>query len=92
MLEGCTECAITAETALVGQLLGGYRLMIYDCLVVEIDEVLDAQTVDVGIVCDTLQGKVLTEVGTVDANLFGELRDRNVVLKIKLRFFAMLLQ
>ena len=28
LLEGSTECAITAETTLVGQLLGRYRLMI----------------------------------------------------------------
>ena len=40
---------------------------------VEVNEVLDAQTVDVRIVRDSLLGKVLAEVGTVDANQCGEL-------------------
>ena len=40
---------------------------------VEVDEVLDAQTIDVGVVRDTLQGKMLAEVGTIDANLLGKL-------------------
>ena len=51
---------------------------------VEVNEVLDAQTVDVRIVSDSLQGKVLAEVGTVDANRCGELGKRNVVLQIEL--------
>ena len=40
---------------------------------VEVNEVLDAQTVDVRIISDSLQGKVLAEVGSVDANQCGEL-------------------
>jgi len=44
---------------MIGQLLGAYWLMGCDCLMVEVNEVLDAQTVDVRIVSDSLQGKVL---------------------------------
>ena len=80
LLEGCIECIVISETTLVGQLLRSYRLIGCGCLMVELNEVLDAQTVDVCIVCDTLLGKVLAKVGTVDANLFGELGKGNVVL------------
>ena len=92
LLEGNAECIVTTETTLVGQLLGGYRLMGCGNLMVEIDKVLDAQSVDIGIVRDTLQGKVLAEVSTIDANLFGELGKGNVVLQIELRFLTILLQ
>ena len=59
---------------------------------VELDEVLDTQTVDVGIVGGTLRGKVLTEIDTVGAHLFGELGSGYVVLQVELRFLAILLQ
>ncbi len=45
---------------------------------------LDAQTVDISIVCDIFQGKVVAEVGTIDANQSGKLRKGNVVLQIEL--------
>ena len=79
-LEGCTKCFVIAEATLAGQLLGAYRLMGCNSLMVETDEVLDAQTVDVLIVSDALHGKVLAEVGAVDANQCGELGNGNVVL------------
>ena len=72
-------------------MLCAYRLVSCDFLMVEIDEVLDTQTVDVCIVCDTLLGKVLAKVGAVDANRCGELGKRNVVLQIKLCILAILL-
>ena len=72
-LKGITECVVIAETTLVGQLLGGNRLMFCNCLTVEVDEVLDAQTVDVPIVSDALRGKILAEIGAVGANQFGKL-------------------
>ena len=52
---------------------------------------LDAQSVDVGIVSEPLHGKVLAEVGAVDANRCGELGKRDIVLQIELRFLAILL-
>ena len=82
LLEGNAERIVTTETTLIGQLLDGHRLMGRNCLMVEVDEVLDAQTVDVFIITDTLQGKVLAEVGTIDANLIGELGQGNVVMQI----------
>ena len=42
-------------------------------LVVEVDEILDAQAVNVGIVCDALQSEMLAEVGAVGTNMFGKL-------------------
>ena len=58
---------------------------------VELNKMLDAQSVDVGIVSEPLHGKVLAEVGAVDANRCGELGKRDVVLQIELRFLAILL-
>ena len=77
---------------MVGQLLGSYRLVGFGCLTVEADEVLDAQAIDVGVVRDTLQGKVLAEIGAIDADVQGKLRKGNVVLQIELLFLAILLQ
>ena len=76
------------ETTLVGQLLNRYRLMQSSCLMVKVDEVLDAQAVDVGTISDTLRAKVFAEVYTIGTNQFGELHSRNVVLQVKLRFLA----
>ena len=92
LLEDGAECAVAAVTALVGQLLGYHWLAGSDCLMVELDEVLDTQTVDVGIVGGTLRGKVLTEIDTVGAYQFGELGSGYVVLQVELRFLAILLQ
>ena len=92
LLEGGAECAITAEATLIGELLGYYRLMGSESFIVEFDEVLDAQTVDVGIVGNTLHGKVLTEIDTISTNQLGELGYGNVMLQIELRVLAMLLQ
>ena len=80
LFEGCIQCAVITETAVVGQLLGAYWLMSCDSLMVKVNEVLDAQTIDVSIVSDSLQSKVFAEVGTVDANQCGELGKRDVVL------------
>ena len=88
LLEGGVKCTITAEAALIGQLLHRYRLMGCVCFLVEVNEVLNAQTVDVGIVGGALLGKVLTEIDTVDAYLYGKLREGHVVLQIELRLFT----
>ena len=67
-LEGSTECVVVAEATLESQLLGGCWLVCCCRLMVYIDKVLYAQVVDVGIVSDALRGKVLAEVGAVDAD------------------------
>lgn len=76
----------------MGQLLGSDGLMGRYGFVIEIDKVLDAQPVDVVIVCGALHGEVLAEIGAVGANKLGEFRNRNVVLQKKLRFLTVLFQ
>jgi hypothetical protein len=50
VLEGIAESAVIVEATLQGQLLGGEGLLGGDSLAVEAHEVVDALTVDVGIV------------------------------------------
>jgi len=59
---------------------------------VEVDEMLDAQAIDVCIVSNALRGKVLAEIGTIGANQLGNLGNGDVVLQIELRLLAKLLQ
>lgn len=73
LFEGGIKCAVTAEATLIGQLLDGYRLMGSDGFMVEVDKMLNAQTVDVCIICDTMQGEMFAEVGAVDSNQCGKL-------------------
>ena len=63
-----------------------YRLKSCGCLFIELDKVLDAQSVDIDIVCDVLTREIQTEIGTIGANQHGELRNGNVVLQIELLF------
>ena len=92
LFEGGIKCAVTTETTLVSHLSDRYRLTSSDSLMVEVDKVLDAQSVDVGIVSDTLRGKVPAEVGTVNANQCCKLGNGDIVLQIESRFLTMLLQ
>ena len=80
LLEGNAECIVTTKATLVGQLLCSYRLMGCGCLMVKTDEVLDAQTVDVGIVSHSLTGEMLAQIETVGANQVGKLGKSEVVL------------
>ena len=50
---------------------------------------VDAQAVDIGIVGDALLGKVLTKIGAVRANGFGQLGKRQVVTQIEAGLLAM---
>ena len=54
LFEGIAERAVVAETAIQGQLLERELLAVSDSLLVAADEIVDAQAVDVGIVCDAL--------------------------------------
>jgi|GEM_PF-5559102 len=59
---------------------------------VEIDEVLDAQTIDIGIVSDALRSEIPAEIEAVGTNQLGKLIGGNVVLQIELSILAILLQ
>ena len=52
--EGAAEGAVTAEAALMGQILGTDRLSGSGERIAAADEVVDAQVVDVGVVGDAL--------------------------------------
>ena len=67
--EGTAEGAVAAEAALLGQLLGANVLLTgCDGLLVKTDEVIDAQTVDIGVVSVTLPREILAEVRTIGAD------------------------
>ena len=62
LFERRAEGAVATEAAIVGQLLGGERTLVSDGIVVEVDEMADAQAVDVGVVGQPLLGEMLAEV------------------------------
>ena len=80
LLEGSIKGTVTTETTLVSHLSDRYRLTSSDSLMVEVDKVLDAQSVDVGIVSDTLTGEMLAQIETVGSNSLSKLWEGNVVL------------
>ena len=69
-----------------------YRLKSCGCLFIELDKVLDAQSVDIDIVCDVLTREIQTEIETISSNGFGELDKGDVVLQIELLVLTVLLQ
>ena len=79
-LESGAEGAIAAETALLGKGAGRSGLQPTLVLTIQADEMLDTQTVDIGIIGDALLGKVGTEVGAVGANDNGKLLQGKVML------------
>lgn len=91
LLESSGESAVASEPTLVGQLLGCKRALCHHVLTVKALKVDDAQTVDVGVVCDALLGEILAEVGAVGAHRLTQLCQREVVLQIELRNLAVLL-
>ena len=84
------EGAVAAETALLCQLLGANGLTGSDGLVVETDEVVDAQVVDIGVIGNAVTREILAEVVTVGANGLSQLLQREVVLQVKLRSHTVL--
>ena len=92
LLEGEAEGAVAAVAAFAGQLLGHDGLSGSDDLLVAVDEVVDAQVIDIAVVGDALTGEIHAEVGTVGANGLGQLLQREVVLQVKLCFYAVYLQ
>ena len=53
---------------------------------------LDAQSVDIGIVSHAPTGEILTQIETVGSDSLCKLGNGNVVLQIESRILAMLLQ
>ena len=92
LLEGSIKCTVTSETTLVSQLSDRYSLMGSVCLMVKFYKVLDAQSVDVGIVSHALTGEMLAQIETVGSNRLSKLGEGDVVLQIELLSLAMLLQ
>ena len=92
LFEGGIKCAVTTETTLVSQLLDRYRLMGSNCIMVKLDKVLDAQSVDIDIISRALTGEMLTQIETVGSNNLSKLREGDVILQIESRLLAMLLQ
>ena len=70
-LESGAEGAIAVEAALLGKGAGRSGLQPTLILTIQADEVLDTQTVDIGIIGDALLGKVGTEVGRVKGIILG---------------------
>ena len=64
----------------MGQLLRGKRTLVGDGFMIEVDEVADAQVIDVSIVGQPLLGEMLAEVVVVGANGLSELGKGDVVL------------
>ena len=92
LLKNNTKGAVAAVTAFAGKLLRGEGLLSAGNLLVAADEVVDAQVIDIAVVGDALTGEIQAEVGTVGANGLGQLLQREVVLQVKLCFYAVHLQ
>ena len=78
--EGAAEGSVAAEAALIGQLLGADGLSGSDALLIALDEMVDAQIVDISVVGDALTGKILAEIGAVCADGHGQLLTGELVL------------
>ena len=59
MLERETKSAVTLEAAVVSQLPGGEGMPCSYSLMIETDEMIDAQVVDISIVTDALTGEIV---------------------------------
>ena len=81
-LEGIAESCVVAEAAILSQAPDGDVLLGSDGPTVEADEMVDAQTVDIGIVSSPLPGEIPTEVEAVGTDSRGKLMDGQVVLQV----------
>ena len=73
LLEGIAESCVVAEAAILSQAPDGDVLLGSDGPTVEADEMVDAQTIDIGVVSSSLPGERLAEIETVCTNRFSEL-------------------
>ena len=90
--ERTAEGAVSAEAALLGQLLGDDGLAGLGSLLTTADEIVDAQVVDIGVVGDALAGEILAQIRAVCADGRCQLRQGEVGLQVKLRVGAVLFQ
>ena len=65
LFKHAAESRVTAVATLLCQLLDSEITLVGDRLAIETDEMIDAQVVDIGIVCSMLTGEILTEIGAV---------------------------
>ena len=80
LLEGCSEGAVAAESALLGKLCGGEGKIRTDTFLVATHEVVYAQAVDISIVSGALLSEIVAQIGAVGADGCGELLQCDVVL------------
>ena len=92
LLEGYGKSAITPETALLGQLLGSERAPGNGSLLVEAHKVLDAKTIDIGVISGVLTCKILAEIITIGSDGLAELTERDVLAQVELSSLAIVLQ
>ena len=92
LLERKTESAVTTVTAFVSQLLSRNGALAGDSLMIETDEVVDAEVVDIGIVCDALTGEILAEIEAVGTNNLSQLKKAQIVLQVEFRAHTALFQ
>ena len=90
--ESRRERAIAAEARLIAQSQGRNIAVSGNGLLVEAHEMLDAQSVDIGIIRDALLGKITAKIGAVGTQCVSELLQRQVVLQIDSRRLTALLQ
>lgn len=91
LLESIAESAVTAETALLCQLLESKRLLRLNSLTIEVDEMVDTQTIDIGIISIALPCKIFTKIKTVRTNRLGKLVNGQVALQVEFHINAALL-
>ena len=82
LLEGIAESGVVVEAAILSQAPDDDVLLGSDGPTVEADEMVDAQTVDIGIVSSPLPGEIPTEVEAVGTDNRGKLMDGQVVLQV----------
>ena len=70
-LEGITEGAITAESALEGERLSRKHPLSSQRLIVEFQEMSDAKIIDIGVEIKTFICKILTQICTICPDGFG---------------------
>ena len=80
------------ESAFSGKLICRKDTVSGDGLMVQAYEVFYAQAVDVGIIGESLLGKVLAQIGTIRTDGLGELGEGEVVLQEEECVFAVLFQ
>ena len=71
LFEGETESTVTPVSTVIGQLLGGEGASRSNSLAIEIDEMIDAQVVNIGIVSDALLDEIVGKISAISTNGVG---------------------